>query len=216
MVRLVRGQPQMVADIRLSISLHGFTIFVPGFDCDSNGVGSLGIGPAIGALSRPLFGLGGFLASQNRLQKKTGTLVRTSQLEDLVGDLGRDWECPFLRIRAGRLTCLMGGLSLAFPFPFCCRAVKISLRGLNRCSVFIGILAACCSAMSSLSTQYSELDVEVPSGAERSERRHQRNQISFKQLEAVHFHCLKWGNQVFTNLQFGRCVCVLVFFPIGV
>ena len=32
-----QSQPEIVADIRLSNSLHGsgFTIFVPGFDCDS-------------------------------------------------------------------------------------------------------------------------------------------------------------------------------------
>ena len=32
-----QSQPEIVADIRLSISLHGsgFTIFVPGLDCDS-------------------------------------------------------------------------------------------------------------------------------------------------------------------------------------
>ena len=41
-VRKGQSQPQIVAEIRLSSSLHGsgFTIFVPiGFDCDSN-VGS--------------------------------------------------------------------------------------------------------------------------------------------------------------------------------
>ena len=34
-----QSQPEIVADVRLLNSLHGsgFTIFVPGFDCDSNG-----------------------------------------------------------------------------------------------------------------------------------------------------------------------------------
>ena len=33
-----QSQPEIVADIRLSKSLHGsgFTIFVPGLDCDSH------------------------------------------------------------------------------------------------------------------------------------------------------------------------------------
>ena len=32
-----QSEPEIVADLRLSYSLHGsgFTIFVPGFDCDS-------------------------------------------------------------------------------------------------------------------------------------------------------------------------------------